>query len=272
MVRKVFIPTLTNVLNQKMSAFLFAATLIASTLGPAPYAIRSVAASHGTEKLTLSVSSGQMGTFVTVHGSGFWVNTSGFVFFDQNFDYQMNTGSMWMCGPLSEQRCEPWTDISSDSNGNFTTTITIPPGKKANFLGAGTYFVGANLPIGGGSDRSVPFIVPATFDVKVFVGGLRISGSNFAPFKLDGTPSQGRVWVDTNNNFEWDQGELQVGVYVLPGGSLSGCASSPCHIKIPANLKRRNTATTVRVNIVHEADTNRSVEQKVEASRQLPFP
>jgi hypothetical protein len=88
--RRIFIPALTNVLNQKMSALLFAATLIASTLGPAPYAIRPVAAVHGTERLTLSMSTGQTGTDVTVSGSGFFGNTSGFVYFDQNFDYLWN--------------------------------------------------------------------------------------------------------------------------------------------------------------------------------------
>lgn len=275
--RRIFIPALTNVLNQKMSALLFAATLIASTLGPAPYAIRPVAAVHGTERLTLSMSTGQTGTDVTVSGSGFFGNTSGFVYFDQNFDYLWNVPPR-MCGPLSEQQCEPRVEVLSDSTGKFTTSIRIPPGMKADFLGAGTYIVQADLPIGGGPERSVPFIVPATLDVGRTVRGVPVSGSKFAPYNINGTPSQGLVWVDSNNNLHRDSHERAVQVYVLPpsvtpGGPLSGCPSSLCPITIPrATPGESKKAKTVRVDILHEADTNRSVQQKVEASTECPEP
>lgn len=296
MERKTFMSALTSLVNQKMPALLFAATLIVVTLGAAPYAISPVAA----QNLTLSVSSGNTGTFVTVYGSGFWANTQGLVHFDQDFNYLVDTSAAApKCGYLDEGgRCEPWQQVTSDSAGNFTVNLIIPPGKKVNFLGAGTYVIAANLPTGGNPEGLAPFQVPAAFGLSPNTGDVlttvSVSGNNFAPYLLNGNQSWGHVWVDTNNNFVRDpdesqilrstreRGDLQVPgsertdvqVYVLPDGSLSACPSSSCAIRviIPPNVRVVETTAggvgqvAIRVNIVHEADLNRSVAQKIEAS------
>ncbi len=222
-------------------------------------------------QLTLGAGTGVAGDAVLVYGSGFWPNTSGFVFFDHNYDYQINQGTSWKCGYYSDRDCEPTVPVTSDQDGNFSTVIFIPPGKKAVSLGAGTYFIAANLPIGGGSDASAPFKVlaelfesrPGAFSTLPSRGPTLI-GRKFAPFKLTGLQSTGKVWWDVNGDFTHTSDEPFQGVWVLPDGSLSACQSTACAVRNP--FSGRGVKAKLRVDIVHEADVNRSTEQKVEAT------
>src|SRR6185436_4622305 len=206
-----------------------------------------------------------------VYGTGFWPNTSGNVFFDHNYDFQQTIGSNWMCGALNEFPCEPSVSVTSDANGNFTTSLRIPPGKRVSFLGAGTYFIAANLPIGGGSDASAAFKVLGNFaetESKPLPGPFRVptvTGSNFAPFSLTGNQSEGYVWYDVDEDYQFysDPDEPKIKVYVRPDGTLSKCPDSACAVPNPFNGRLWGR---VRVDISHEADANRSTEQRVEAS------
>jgi hypothetical protein len=231
----------------------------------------AVSPAGAAPQLSLSSTTGQAGQFIVVYGSGFYPSTQGFVFFDHNFDFQLTTGTNWKCGYLSNKDCEPSVQVNTDSSGNFTTSIAIPPGKKVDFLGAGTYFIAAQLPIGGGSDAWTPFKVlgefgeskPYPFDLSYRPA---VAGRNFAPFTLSGQQSQGRVWFDIDGDygFYFDPNEPGIGVWVLTDGTLSTCQTSACPIANPFN--GRPYKGHVRVDIVHEADQNRSADQKVEAS------
>ena len=127
-----------------------------------------------------------------------------------------------------------------------------------NFLGAGTYIIAANLPIGGGSDALATFKVLGNFaetepSLKLQPIGLRfptVTGSNFVPFRLDGSQSQGRVWYDVDEDYQFypDPNEPGIAVYVLPDGTLSRCAATACAVPNPFNGKYRGH---VRVDIFH---------------------
>jgi hypothetical protein len=222
----------------------------------------------GAQQLTLSTNTGEAGSYVTVYGTGFYPSTSGFIFFDHNYDFQLTQGSGWKCGYFSDRDCEPWVPVSTDSSGNFTTSISIPPGKKVNFLGAGTYFIAAQLPIGGGSDASVPFKVLGEFGENKQLGSFyrypTVYGEGFAPYRLDGTQSVGGVWWDIDSDFVYDPDEPRQHVYVLPNGTLSSCPTSFCAVRNPFN--GRGGKIHIRADLMHEADVNRSTSQKVEAS------
>jgi hypothetical protein len=227
-------------------------------------------------QLSLSTTTGGAGTYVVVYGSGFWANTDGFVYFDQNYDFNLSAPGD-KCGYYSDMLCEPAVAVTTDSSGGFTTAISIPPGKRVNFLGAGTYFIAANLPTGGGSDAWTPFVVPGSVvqvEPKPILDpfgrlqtGPTIAGSNFVPFRLTGLQSHGRVWFDSNGNYTFDINEPQYTVFVLTDGTLSACPDHACAIPSPAPTgKLFNPGGYLRVDIEHEADLNRSTQQRVEAS------
>ena len=99
-------------------------------LGLALIYLSHVCVSAASPQLTLGTTTGVAGQYVTVYGTGFWANTSGFVFFDHNYDYQQTIGSNWKCGALSEYDCEPYVAVTSDDAGNFITSLRIRRARK----------------------------------------------------------------------------------------------------------------------------------------------
>jgi hypothetical protein len=79
-----------------------------------------------------------------------------------------------------------------------------------------------------------------------------VTGSNFAPFSLTGNQSEGYVWYDVDEDYQFysDPDEPKIKVYVLSDGTLSRCASSACAVPNPFNGRLWGR---VRVDISHEA-------------------
>src|SRR5438309_4584073 len=135
-----------------------------------PFYLLSLSVSPASaQSITLSASTGYTADVVTVTGSGFVANTSVNVWFDQNIDFQPTypgTGAaayLFQCGTSQDRPCEPFVPVTTDSGGHFAINLAIPPGRKADFLGAGTYFICVDAFQGGGAEASAPFKVPGGF-------------------------------------------------------------------------------------------------------------
>jgi len=253
------------------------------------YLISLSVTTASAQQITLSTSTGYTGDSVTVTGRGFFANTSVNVWFDQNFDAQPTypgTGApvyLFQCGTSGNRPCEPFVPATTDSNGNFVTNLVIPPGRNADFLGAGTYCICVDAVQGGGAEAAAAFKVPAGFTLtRSNYNGMSLvwfSGSNFVPYRLDdGRQSTGTVWIDVNGDFRWrtdsnvNEGEPQVVVYVLPNGILSRCPDSYCGNSYVVDTTGGFAfyGFYVRADIDLVGDYNRSPLQKVEASTFLP--
>ena len=251
------------------------------------YLISLSVTTASAQQITLSTSTGYTGDSVTITGSGFFANTSVNVWFDQNFDAQPTypgTGApayLFQCGTSGNRPCEPFVPVPTDSNGNFVTNLVIPPGRNADFLGAGTYCICVDAVQGGGAEAAAAFKVPAGFTLtRSSYNGMSLvwfSGSNFVPYRLDdGRQSTGTVWIDVNGDFRWrtdsnvNEGEPQVVVYVLPNGILSRCPDSYCGNSYVVDTTGALYGFNVRADVDLVGDYNRSALQKVEASTFLP--
>jgi hypothetical protein len=219
--------------------------------------------------LTLGASTGHTGDHVTVTGTGFLANTSGFVFFDQSYNYLWDSS---FCGKLHDQPCEPYVAVTTDSVGNFVTDLIIPPGYYADFLGAGSYLVIAQILEQGWTPFQVPSYTTFTRSTSSNTKYVWLSSSLYVPYFVKLAPSQshGIAWIDTNGDFNWNEGEPYTTVFVNPDGYLSSCAYSPCGVSIIDTTGITTTGLFVRVHIGMEGDSNRSAAQKVEASVYLP--
>src|SRR5438309_11014213 len=170
-----------------------------------PFYLLSLSVSPASaQSITLSASTGYTADVVTVTGTGFVANTSVNVWFDQNIDFQPSypgTGApayLFQCGTSADRPCEPFVSVPTDSAGNFVTNLMIPPGRKADFLGAGTYFICVDSMQGGGCEVHTPFKVPAGFTLtRSTLNGMSVvwfSGGNFVPYRFDdGRQSTGTV-------------------------------------------------------------------------------
>ena len=254
-----------------------------------PFYVLSLSASPASaQSITLSASTGYANDVVTVTGSGFFANTEVKVWFEQNIDFQPSydpqaTPDLFKCGTSANRACEPFVPVTPDSAGNFVTNLMIPPGKKADFLGAGTYFICVDSMQGGGCEVHTPFKVPAGFTLtRSTLNGMSVvwfSGGNFVPYRFDdGRQSTGTVWMDANNDFRWrtdsnvNEGEPQVTVYVLPNGMLSRCPDSYCGSSyVVDTIGGYLFGVNVRADIdLVDVNNYRSAVQKVEASTFLP--
>lgn len=258
----------------KQTLWLFPFFLLSLSVSPASGQELTQSPPH----LTLSASTGRTGDWVQVTGTGFPANTSGKVFFDQNFDYRSCSDSgcttYIKCGRFMDTRCEPEASVTADAYGTFFTSLPIPPGYKADFLGAGTYQFGTDVPYGNGAAyETAQFkVLPASFTVNWISASLAgVSGSGFAPYQADDwSPSYGIVWLDTNGDFTLTEGEPYVRVYVLSDGSLSACSGPvPCPISLSIFKFGLFFGAYVRANIHARVGDPRSAEQQVEASKFL---
>lgn len=229
----------TKVLNEKMSALLLTTTLLVSTLAAAPYATIPVTAAPA---LTLNLYSGISGTYITVYGSGFPTGSySGVVWFDMNG----NGGR-----DCPEESC---TNIQS-STGSFTVSLTVPYTPLGFSLGAGTYLVSADFPLGGSGgvpDATVPFTVTSPTAVLTIspTSGRRgtvvsVSGKYFKPgaSSTQGWTSKGVVWFDTDKDGTNDDGTA-VSVCSDGNGFLKICNGGSITLTVPSNVNSGNTVS-----------------------------
>jgi hypothetical protein len=172
--------------------------------------------------------------------------------------------------------------VTTDSSGNFVTNLIIPPGRKVDFLGAGTYWIGVDAVQGGGAEAKADFKVPGTLTLtRTSYNGMSLvwfSGSNFVPYRLDdGMQSSGSVWIDVNGDFRWrtdsnvSEGEPRISVWVLPNGVLSTCPGpNYCGNAYIVDTTGSFYGFNVRADVDLVGDYNRNALEKVEASTFLP--
>jgi hypothetical protein len=190
----------------------FSTTVTAPTL---PFGAKDVSATDGvntaspqtftvTRAISLSPTSGPVGTSVTVSGSGFASGTAQ-VCFDSNNNNQCDESTVTVTVPAS---------------GTFTTTLTIPS------VAAGTYNILGDQPTGGTAEASATFTVTT---ISVIVSPttvssgqlITITGTGFAP------GASGFVWFDIDGDSVMDPGEPQISVSVDAGGAFTTILTTP---------------------------------------------
>jgi hypothetical protein len=152
--------------------------------------------------VTLSPTSGVLGTVITITGSGFAINTAGVVWFDSNVDGAVDPG-------------EPQASVTTTAAGAIPAGIilTVPA------VAPGTYPVRADIPPGVPVEASASFTVPSpgvTLSPTSGVPGtvITITGSGFA------INTAGVVWFDSNGDDVIDPGEPQVLVTTTATGAI----------------------------------------------------
>jgi hypothetical protein len=192
----------------------FSTTVPAPTL---PFGSKNVRATDGvntaspqtftiTRAISLSPTSGPVGTSVTVSGSGF-ASGAAQVCFDSNNNNQCDAAE----SPVS---------VTVSASGTFTTTLTIPS------VAAGTYNILGDQPTGGTAEASATFTVTTISIIvsptTVSSGQLiTITGTGFAP------GASGFVWFDSDGDSVMDPGEPQISVSVDAGGAFTTILTTP---------------------------------------------
>ena len=134
--------------------------------------------------ISLSSTSGTPGTVITITGSGFALNTAGWVWFDSNGDNVRD-------GSPTEPEVLVTTTTAGALPGGITLTVpTVAPG---------TYLVRADIPTGLSIEASATFTVAVLgISLSPTSGApgtvITISGSGFTP------NTAGVVWFDSNGD------------------------------------------------------------------------
>jgi hypothetical protein len=155
-----------------------------------------------TTAITLTPTSGGIGTTVTVAGVGFTVGAIGRVWFDSDGDTIFDVG-------------EPEASVPAIGvPGNFSASLIVPT------VVPGAYFIRADVPAGGPVEASATFtrLAPAiTLTPTTGAPGtlVTVAGVGF------NATTPGRVWFDTNHNGIFEVGELEVPVTAGPAGAFS---------------------------------------------------
>jgi hypothetical protein len=177
--------------------------------------------------MTLTPNSGPPGTILSIAGSGFTPNITGWVWFDSNRDGVRNAG-------------EPQVSVTTTSAGTFPAGVTL----GAATVAAGDYLVLADIPGGEPKEAAATFTVttptltpapvsgpPGPPTIPIVLGGTNIviGGTNYAPL------TAGVVWMDipggTNIAGQRDAGEPFANVTTDGAGAFVGatfaCPSVP---------------------------------------------
>ena len=191
-------------------------TLTVPVVTPATYPVRAdiplggpVEASENftvsTPSLSLSPSTAEPGTVISIIGSSFALNTAGVVGFDSNRNGAIDPG-------------EPQVSVTTTTAGAIPggITLTVPA------VSAGSYQVRADIPLGGPVEASATFtVIPSPSLVLNPASGvpgtvITITGSGFA---LD---TAGVIWFDSNGDGVINPGEPQVSVTTTTAGAIPG--------------------------------------------------
>jgi|GEM_PF-6348566 len=159
------------------------------------------------QAITLSRTSGPVGTTITIAGSGFVGGNSGRVFFDSSKNGQYDSG-------------EPSQSVTVNGSGGFSATLTVPS------VPAGDYPVLVDCPSGSPIEASAPF--------TVCTPGMTLSPTAGTPgttVTINGTcflaSTAGRVFFDNNNNGQFDSGEPSQSVTTTASGTFSTTLTVP---------------------------------------------
>jgi hypothetical protein len=157
--------------------------------------------------MTLSPTSGPVGTTITITGSGYAASTDGNVI-------------------------TPWVSklLTTTPDGTFSTTVTVP----GNTPGGDYRFV-ADFPLGGPEEASATFTVEGSLTLTPDSGApstsFTVAGTGFA------ANAGGRVFIDGNRNNTWDPGEsyqdlvtTATGTFPPVGLTVPLAQFGPCYV------------------------------------------
>jgi len=158
-------------------------------------------------KLSLSSAGEPAGKKITVTGSSFEANKSGYLWFDLNGNGIREAG-------------EPLEQVNSDDQGGFSVSFTIPS------VAPGTYFLRLDLPAGGFVEGEAAFTVKRpdlTFSITSGPPGsiINLDGRDFAP------NVSGWVWFDLDRDGIRDSAEPSFKVTTNEAGEFSASLSVP---------------------------------------------
>ena len=158
-------------------------------------------------KLSLSSVSEPAGKKITVIGSSFEANKSGYLWFDINGNGMREAG-------------EPLEQVNSDDQGGFSVSFTIPS------VAPGTYFLRLDLPAGGFVEGEAAFTVKRPELTLSITSGppgsiINLDGRDFAP------NVSGWVWFDLDRDGVRDSAEPSFKVTTNEAGEFSVSLSVP---------------------------------------------
>jgi hypothetical protein len=159
--------------------------------------------------ITLSPTSGNAGTVITITGKAFPASASGYIWFDTNNDSVMDAA-------------EPQVAVTVSGTGDIPsgTMLTVP------VTSPGTYYVRADIP---NSDATIEASASFSYVTRISISPtsgytgmtIDVTGNGFIPY------AAGNVWFDTNGDSVMDATEPQVAVTVSDIGAFPSGVTLP---------------------------------------------
>jgi hypothetical protein len=170
---------------------------------PAGAAIEAAANfTEATPGIVLAPNTGLPGTAITITGTGFALNTAGWVWFDSNSDGVRDP-------------TEPQVAVTSTGTGTLPAGVTL---NAPDVAGGGAIPVQADIPTGGGIEATANFTVNTGIILTPNTGpvgtAITVTGGGF------GAAALGWVWFDTDNDSVVDATEPQVAVTTSATGGI----------------------------------------------------
>ena len=157
--------------------------------------------------ITLSPTSGQVGSTMTASGSGWAASTNYYLWFDSNGNGIKDSG-------------EPYRALITDSSGAFSATLSSLP-----LVPAGTYNICFDLGQNGSIEASAPFTIIGKLNLTPTLGPPGTSVSAATNSNGFAASSSGYIWFDTDNDNAVDAGEPQAAVTTAANGTIASSDS-----------------------------------------------